>query len=273
MYENISPNILTLINRQNILASSLKRVPTAHSFVLFNDKFYIKECTADEIKIIELLYPGRLIDSICNESSSAFITKNLGNPISETDFTNKNLSLWIKQVDNFWHKNTTGLNIKELDVQQEIDFTYAKLVDINNTNIAQLVKELLNFEIHQDIDIAHKNLSHGDLNFRNIVFDKNQTTAHLIDFDKTTIAPIEWDLSKMYMVCLIANRHDLYEILQSKFPKVNTDLLNYFLAIQLAQTIIHAVTYIDFETEAGLNRRLEIAKDFLKNTSQGFICH
>ena len=96
---------------------------------------------------------------------------------------------------------------------------------------------------------------------RNLVVSRDGDVI-LVDWDKATIGPAAWDLALVALVLNIHDRRDLWLNFADKFPAVKTEEFAPLYAVRLVQSIVHTACNIDFETEQGYVKRIEMAADF-----------
>lgn len=254
--------ILRVAKKLHLDTSTITPVHTTSRKVYSDGNVYIKISTSEEAALIKQLYPNEFIDSISVGKTTVFAVGSIGSPVNEQKISLHQFSAWTKEIKRI---ATISLRvpIQILDINREISLLYA-LIGKDAYNIKPFVDTLVKVNQPKCSQLQQSFLQ-GDPNFRNVVFD-NANHAHMIDFDHARRGPMEWDVASLLMVCQIADRKDLYRLCNASFTDIDEELTIYFLRIRLAQTLVHTANNIEFETPAGLSRRLRVVEEFLCTT-------
>ncbi len=253
--------------------TDFRRVPSAAHDIFTDDNVYVKigALSNSEIDLMKLMYPASFVEVIPYDTNRALVTKKLGVTSNPAQFSEKMLHSWLREAERVWNSPPPA-SVGFLSVSHEIAELHemiSKLPVMYNRRVLPLVQLLEQGAVPIWPESSNR-LLHGDLNFRNVVFDGTDQ-ASLIDFDHVTIGPREWDIANMIMVCQIAERTDLIEGIYTFISDWSKpELLTYFLRIRYAQTLVHAAAHIDFETVAGFERRIKLIHRLLAlRTSEG----
>ena len=252
--------LLSLATNCGLNVSEFSRIKTAAHEVYSNGSVYIKFGNKDEADLFRYLYPSDFLGMLRVSEVCAFAIKSLGRQVPEQDFSTKLFSAWMSEIRRISSMNPV-IHPDTLTISTEISLITSAITQ-DDYNIQPYINELT--ATIPDYSSAKQVFLQGDPNFRNVVFDDNER-AHLIDFDYAKLGPLEWDIANVFMVCLIANRNDLYELGQKEFVDADTQLIRSFMGIRLAQTLVHTVRHMEFEGADGLERRKSVVTDFLKS--------
>ena len=255
--------LLSLAAKCSLNVSEFSRVETAGHEVYSNGRVYIKFGNKDEAELVRSVYPSDFLGMLQVRGVCAFAVKNLGRQVSEQDFSGELFSSWMSEIRRISSMNP-AIRPDKLMIATEVSLITSAMTQ-DDYNIQPYIDELT--ARTPDYSSAKQVFLQGDPNFRNVVFDDSQE-AHLVDFDHAKLGPLEWDIANVLMVCLIANRNDLYELGQKEFVDADTQLVRSFMGIRLAQTLVHTVGHMGFEGVDGLERRKSVVKDFLKSKNK-----